>query len=126
MEREGIGQWVRAARKHKRWTQTQLAKAMDVTPPNISHWENGHHRPSYAQLVRISRLTGYPLREVAPPLDWPLPNVPFQRLANLSPDELNVLQVVMLGVLKAMEESDSFASFMAAMQPKPSTLPPKK
>ena len=126
VEKEDIGDWLRAARAHKHWTQAQLAKAIGVTAPNVSHWERGHHRPSYPQLVRISRLTGYPLREVAPPIDWPLPNVPFQRLANLSPEQSQALQVVMLTMLKAIEESSTFEGFLAALQPKASTLEPKK
>jgi transcriptional regulator with XRE-family HTH domain len=125
MEREKIGQWVRLARKHKRWTQAQLAKAMDVTAPNVSHWERDHHRPSHPQLVRISHLTGYALREVASPLDWPLPHVPVQRLANLSPEQLEALQVVMLATLKAMEVSDSYAGFIAALQPELTKPEPK-
>jgi transcriptional regulator with XRE-family HTH domain len=115
------GQWVREARQHKGWTQAQLAQAMDVTAPNVSHWENDVHRVSYDQLQRISHLTGHALPEI----DWPLPNVPFQRIANLSPPELQALQVVMLSVLKAMETTHSFDEFLAALQPSPSTLMPK-
>lgn len=119
MERETFGDWVRAARRHRNWTQAQLARAMGVTPPNVSHWENLHHRPSHDQLVRISRLTGYPLREVGAPIDWPLPHVPFQRLAGLAPEQLEALQVVMLSVLKAMENAPSYPAFIAALQPSP-------
>jgi transcriptional regulator with XRE-family HTH domain len=117
MELLTIGQWIRAAREHKGWTQAQLAKAMSMSAGNISHREKGKHRAAYDQLVQVSRLTGYELHEVAPPPDWPLPYVPFQRLANLSPDELRALQIVMLTVLKAMERSDSFEDFMQALQP---------
>lgn len=126
VEHESLGAWVRAARKYKGWTQVQLARAMALSPANVSHWEREHHRPSHPQLVRISRLTGYPLRELAPPIDWPLSNVPFQRLANLSPDQIQALQIVMLVVLKAMENADSYEAFIVALQPAPSTLIPKK
>ncbi len=112
MKDEEIGGWVRAARLYKRWTQAQLASAMEVTAPNISHWEKGHHKPSMKQLMRISRLTGYVLREVSPAEDWPLPRVPYQRLAILEPQQLELLQMLILVALKAMESSDSWETFL--------------
>jgi transcriptional regulator with XRE-family HTH domain len=112
-----MGQWVRAARLHKRWTQAQLARAVGVTAPNVSHWENGHHKIKHETLLRISQLTGYVLREVAPPEEWPLPRIPYQRLANCSPEQLEMLQFLMLTTLKAMEESRSWDDLMGRLRP---------
>lgn len=56
-----IKDWVRAARNHKGWSQTQLGEAVGRTKANIGHWETGKHAPSYEQLVLISQQTGYPL-----------------------------------------------------------------
>lgn len=56
-----IKEWVRAARKHKDWTQEQLGDVMGVTKGNVSGWENGRHEPGYSQLTKIAQVTGYPL-----------------------------------------------------------------
>lgn len=56
-----IRDWVRAARAHKGWTQTQLGNAVGRTKANIGHWETGKHSPSTEQLVQISIATGHPL-----------------------------------------------------------------
>lgn len=51
--------WVRAARKAKGWTQQQLGDELGLTKANISGWENGRHLPSFAQILKISELTGH-------------------------------------------------------------------
>lgn len=56
-----IPKWVRAARKHKNFTQEQLATRLNLTKANISAWETGRHQPGHKQLVMIATLTGYPL-----------------------------------------------------------------
>lgn len=56
-----LNDWIRAARKLKKWTQTQLGDALDVTKGNVSAWELGRHQPSFSQLQKISNETGLPL-----------------------------------------------------------------
>lgn len=53
--------WVRAARKQKGWTQTDLGDAVGRSKANIGHWETGKHFPSVDQLAQISIATGYPM-----------------------------------------------------------------
>lgn len=53
--------WVHAARTHKKWTQRQLADAVNRTKGAVGHWETGKHAPSVEMAEHISTLTGYPL-----------------------------------------------------------------
>jgi transcriptional regulator with XRE-family HTH domain len=55
-----VKEWVKAARKHKGWTQDALGEALGVSKSNVSAWENGHHEPSIDQWLRIAQLTGHP------------------------------------------------------------------
>jgi SOS-response transcriptional repressor LexA len=52
--------WVRKARNHAQITQEQLGEALGVTKANVSGWENGLHKPSYEQVLKISEVTGEP------------------------------------------------------------------
>lgn len=56
-----VKDWIRAARSHKGWTQTELGDAIGRTKANVGHWETGKHSPSIDQIAQISKLTGYPL-----------------------------------------------------------------
>lgn len=113
-----IGNWVRNAREHRRWTQTQLADEMGVTKANVSHWERGAHEPSYRQLIRIKHLTGYPLPEVGGPADWPFPQVPREMLSQLSPQQLNAVQAGLLVALATVQYSfEAAASLVLPSQP---------
>lgn len=56
-----IKDWVKAARKHKDWNQTQLGDVVGRTKGNIGHWETGKHTPSIEQIAAISVATGYPM-----------------------------------------------------------------
>lgn len=53
--------WVREARTNKHMTQTQLGEALGVSKANVSAWENGHHEPSWSQMLKIRSITGMPL-----------------------------------------------------------------
>jgi transcriptional regulator with XRE-family HTH domain len=96
MEVDSIGQWVRAARERKGWTQTQLADELALSKGAISHWERGTHMPTHPQLRRIEQLTGYPL------LDWPLPRIAREKFDSLSAQELDVLQDVISVTMDAI------------------------
>lgn len=56
-----IKEWVLAARKHGRLTQEALGTILNVSKANVSAWENGHHEPSFGQMVRISLATNCPM-----------------------------------------------------------------
>lgn len=79
-----IKEWVRAARKHKDWTQEQLGDAMGVTKGNVSGWENGRHEPGYSQLARIAQITGFPLSQMDVGARPPQPGGP-SAVAGLEP-----------------------------------------
>jgi transcriptional regulator with XRE-family HTH domain len=94
-----IGQWVRAAREHAGWTQTELARELRVTEGNISHWERQMHNPSHEQVMRIRQLTRYPLDEEGAPVDWPFPDLQPASFDNLPPPWLDVAQQLLQVVL---------------------------
>lgn len=48
--------WVREARTNKHMTQTQLGEALGVSKANVSAWENGHHEPSWSQMLKTDIL----------------------------------------------------------------------
>lgn len=103
MDEETLGAWVAAARNSKGWTQERLGDEMGLTKANISHWETNKHEPGFWQLLRIRDLTGYPLRDVGPAANWPLPKVPRERFTSLLPSQLEALQAGVLGILAAIE-----------------------
>lgn len=105
--------WVRAARKHKHWTQTQLGEKLHVTKGNVSAWENGHHEPSFGQLQVIAEQTGYPLmqhdlkassgdQQLAP---WPFPDIDQQRFNALTPTQRIEIQGIVRQRIEAFEHA---------------------
>jgi transcriptional regulator with XRE-family HTH domain len=102
MESVAMGTWVREARRHKQWTQTELAERMNVTKASVSQWERGKTRVSYDSILRIKRLTGYPLHDVQPAPDWLFPLLPPEFLASLAPEHLESLQAGMIAMLTCM------------------------
>ena len=75
---------------------------MGVTKGNVSHWETAKHDPSFLQLLRIRDLTGYPLREVAPAEDWPLPGVPRELLTALNDEQREQIERGINALLAAL------------------------
>jgi len=55
------GKWVRAALEFKTMTYQSLGEALGVTKGTVSGWVNGHWKPSWDQMIKISEVTGYPL-----------------------------------------------------------------
>lgn len=100
---ESIGSWVAAARKHKGWVQEQLGDAMGLTKANISHWETGKHEPSFGQMLKIRDLTGYPMRDVGPAVEWPLPKIAREQITSLTATQLEQLQMGIAGILSAIK-----------------------
>lgn len=44
---------IRAARRHRGWTQGELASRISTTQPAVSRWERGHEEPRLSTLQRI-------------------------------------------------------------------------
>ena len=102
-----IKSWIKAARQHAGFTQTQLGDPLGVGKGNVSAWEKGRHEPSFEQLVQISKITGYtePLpglsgvaqsaQSAAPasrPRPWPFPAISEDEVRALPPAQLSELQ----------------------------------
>lgn len=49
---------LRAARKSKRLSQTDLAKKADLLPSAVSHFENGRRSPSFNNLRKLADALG--------------------------------------------------------------------
>lgn len=63
---QNIAKWVKAARAHAQFTQTQLADRVHRSKGNVSHWEQGKHLPTYEMMMLIAQVTGYPLPQSQP------------------------------------------------------------
>lgn len=55
-----LQEWISAARKFKGLTQEALGTALGTSKQNVNAWEKGRHEPSYAQIMKIMDMTGYP------------------------------------------------------------------
>ncbi|WP_311230455.1 MULTISPECIES: helix-turn-helix domain-containing protein [unclassified Acidovorax] len=62
-----LNEWIKTARRHRQWTQQQLGDAVGRSKGNVAMWESGAHKPSYEQIVQISKHTGFPMPERLPP-----------------------------------------------------------
>lgn len=49
---------LKAARANKRWTQQDLAKAVEVTKKTVGAWENGKSMPKVDKIERICSVLG--------------------------------------------------------------------
>ena len=56
-----IGKNIKRLRSERGYSQTQLARKLNVTQGAISHWENGLSMPEAAQLITLSQLFDVPL-----------------------------------------------------------------
>lgn len=52
-----INEWVRTARKHKGWNQTELGDVVGRTKGNIGHWETGKHTPGIHKRLLMQELS---------------------------------------------------------------------
>lgn len=50
-----LGEKLKDLRTEKKLTQRELAQALSVTVPTLSHWECGYQEPSYSDLILISQ-----------------------------------------------------------------------
>jgi len=56
-----IGNKIKELRTATGMKQTDLAKALDVTPNTVSRWEGAVNQPSVTELDRLSRVLGQPI-----------------------------------------------------------------
>lgn len=47
---------IKRARKERGWSQTELARRMQVTQPSVADWESGRKAPSMKNMVRLAKL----------------------------------------------------------------------
>lgn len=55
-----LGQRIAEVRKQRRWTQTDLAEAADISRVTVSKIERGATDVGYIRLVRLARALGVP------------------------------------------------------------------
>lgn len=55
-----IGANIKAHRRGRGWTQSDLAKTLGVESFTVSRWERGAHRPSDESLVALGDAFGVP------------------------------------------------------------------
>lgn len=55
---EIINKRIRQLREEKRWTQTDLARMMHVTPATVCRWESGQKFPEAKKIARLGDLFG--------------------------------------------------------------------
>jgi len=56
--RQVIGERIRAARTQRKFTQLQVAHALEIDKGQISRWECGKNAPSVMQLLHLARFCG--------------------------------------------------------------------
>lgn len=69
--RQAVSDYVRAARKHAKLTQTQLGTILGCGKQNVSSWENGRHSPSPIQLANIAHCTKLAVPPLLAPSEAP-------------------------------------------------------
>lgn len=85
-----IKDWIKAARLHAHLTQEEPGDKLGLTKGNLSAWENGRHEPGFRQIIKIGKITQYPLPtdegipEEPPPAVWPF-CISRQQYARLAP-----------------------------------------
>ncbi|MGQ3001274.1 MAG: helix-turn-helix transcriptional regulator [Hydrogenophaga sp.] len=99
--------WVKNAREHAGMTIEQLGSAVGRSKAAAGFWETGKTKPSYAQVQKISLVTGWPMPEGAPPAEisdlakargrrWPFSRIDQQKfLALLGADARNMENAIL-------------------------------
>jgi DNA-binding XRE family transcriptional regulator len=119
-----LKKWIAEARAYNngrgKLTQQQLADLLSVSKQNISAWENGHHEPSWAQILKIASLTGCEPPGGADELArWPFSQDLLARLQALTPDQVTVFENQMrvalgMGVVASAAGPSGKRSLLAA------------
>ncbi len=58
MDNKEIGKKIKALRKQKNITITDLARIVDMSKSTVCSWENGQRRPEYEELQKLADLFG--------------------------------------------------------------------
>lgn len=100
-----IGAQIRQARKRRRMTQAQLAKALGVSPRTIGNWERDEAMPQNPEIIEdflgIDLNADLEVREVPPPAGAGAARALYASFgAETSIEKLRVLQQLMDDVLK--------------------------
>ena len=70
---KGFSTRLRVARKHKKYTQLELAEMIGVSRTSITNWEKGIRTPNFMKIVNLSNAldvsTDYLLTDLDKP-DW--------------------------------------------------------
>lgn len=56
---------IKELRKGSKWTQLDVAKALDVTPVTVYNWERGKYEPKATQVRALARLFGVSMDDIA-------------------------------------------------------------
>lgn len=64
MDREKIGQFIKAIRKNNNLSQADLADKLGVTYQAVSKWENGKNLPDISILQQISKMFNVDIDEI--------------------------------------------------------------
>lgn len=56
---------LKACRINAKMTQSDFAKAVEVSPATVYNWEAGKTEPTLSQLRKISEVTGIPMDYIA-------------------------------------------------------------
>ena len=105
-----IGRQIRLARLQKNLTQTQLAEAVNLSVPYISHVERGKKRVSLDALVRIAQALEVTLDQLLSGVQ-PQDRVAYlpelgELLADCTLWERRILRDVTIAVKKSLRETD--------------------
>jgi transcriptional regulator with XRE-family HTH domain len=60
-----LGERIKRLRMERGWSQTQLARRLEVHPKQVSGWERSAHVPSTDVLIRIAEVLGVSLDYLA-------------------------------------------------------------
>lgn len=64
-----LGRRMKELRRERHITQTQVARAMEIHPTNVSHIEAGRQDLTITQLTRAAREFGVSICDLVAPLD---------------------------------------------------------
>lgn len=106
--KQELAKWVKEAREFGELTQDQLGEVLGRTKANISSMEKARHEPSYTQLLRIAKATGYPkpFPGMSEPVkldnitssnaaDWPFKSISYEQYQQLSQSDKREIESIL-------------------------------
>ena len=108
-EKQEVGSRIRAAREQRGWNATDLSVQADVSPEQISRYENGAKLPGLDSLVRIAGALQLPLSAFQP--------IGLDQYGACSPGEIAVLAALRdLSPLKKQAACEHILSIIRLMK----------